>query len=30
MQVLTKKGQLQASFVGNHMDVVQLPLGVVQ
>jgi hypothetical protein len=30
LQVLTKNGQLQASLVGNHTDVVQLPLGVVQ
>jgi hypothetical protein len=30
LQILTKNGQLQASLVGNHTDVVQLPLGVVQ
>jgi hypothetical protein len=30
LQVLTKNGQLQASLIGNHTDVVQLPLGVVQ
>jgi hypothetical protein len=30
LQVLTENGQLQASLVGNHTDVVQLPLGVVQ
>jgi hypothetical protein len=30
LEVLTKNGQLQASLVGNHTDVVQMPLGVVQ
>jgi hypothetical protein len=30
LQVLSKNGQLQASLVDNHTNVVQLPLGVVQ
>jgi hypothetical protein len=30
LQVLTKDGQLQATLVGNHTDMVQLLLGVVQ
>jgi hypothetical protein len=30
LKVLTKNGQLQASLVGNHTDMVQLPLSVVQ
>jgi hypothetical protein len=30
LEVLMKNGQLQAALVGNHMDMVQLPLGVVQ
>jgi hypothetical protein len=30
LQVLTKDGQLQATLVGNHTDMGQLLLGVVQ
>jgi hypothetical protein len=30
LQVLMKNSQLQASLVGNHTNMVQLPLGVVQ
>jgi hypothetical protein len=30
LKILTKNGQLQASLVGDHMDMVQLPLSVVQ
>jgi hypothetical protein len=29
-KILTKNGQLQASLVGDHTDMVQLPLSVVQ
>jgi hypothetical protein len=30
LQVLTEDGKLQTPLVGDHTDVVQLPLGVVQ
>jgi hypothetical protein len=30
LKVLTKNGQLQASLVGGHTGMVQLPLSVVQ
>jgi hypothetical protein len=30
LKVLTKNGQLQASLVGSHTGMVQLPLSVVQ
>jgi hypothetical protein len=30
LQVLTEDSKLQTPLVGDHMDVVQLPLGVVQ
>jgi hypothetical protein len=30
LKILMKNGQLQASLVGDHTDMVQLPLSVVQ
>jgi hypothetical protein len=30
LKILTKNGQLQASLVGDHTDMVELPLSVVQ